>query len=186
MSAKIKLVSAGLLVAIMASSNTQAIASENLGGYAVIDPNTGVVYGVIVGDWDKATFEQVKAERTWDGYMGCPSPCELVLQTDADENGNVAGYHGTTTQVDADGSATQSNTGEVVYDRSSDTFDLGDWGTLKAGSKPTEVVLKTKCIDENYGITWRAKKRAIWDESETCISAKDVKKIKKAKKRGNK
>ena len=101
-------------------------AFEGLGGWAVIDPTTGIVYGVIVGDWNAETWEVVKNTRTVDGYMGCPAPCELRFQTRATADGNVAGWHGTQTNIDADGNATQTNDGSVRFDQSSGTFSINN------------------------------------------------------------
>jgi hypothetical protein len=101
-------------------------AFEGLGGWAVIDPTTGIVYGVIVGDWNAETWEEVKNTRTVDGYMGCPAPCELRFQTRATADGNVAGWHGTQTNVDADGNATQTNDGSVRFDQSTGNFQINN------------------------------------------------------------
>jgi hypothetical protein len=92
----------------------------------VIDPTTGIVYGVIVGDWNEETWEEVKNTRTVDGYMGCPAPCELRFQTRATEDGNVAGWHGTQTNIDADGNATQTNDGSVRFDESTGNFQINN------------------------------------------------------------
>jgi hypothetical protein len=101
-------------------------AFEGLGGWAVIDPTTGIVYGVIVGDWNAETWEEVKNTRTVDGFMGCPAPCELRFQTRATADGNVAGWHGTQTNVDADGNATQTNDGSVRFDESTGNFQINN------------------------------------------------------------
>ena len=101
-------------------------AFEGPGGWAVIDPTTGVVYGVIVGDWNAETWEEVKNTRTVDGFMGCPAPCELRFQTRATADGNVAGWHGTQTNVDADGNATQTNDGSVRFDESTGNFQINN------------------------------------------------------------
>jgi hypothetical protein len=101
-------------------------AFEGPGGWAVIDPTTGIVYGVIVGDWNEETWEEVKNTRTVDGYMGCPAPCELRFQTRATEDGNVAGWHGTQTNIDADGNATQTNDGSVRFDESTGNFQINN------------------------------------------------------------
>jgi hypothetical protein len=99
-------------------------AFEGLGGWAVIDPTTGIVYGVIVGDWNAETWEEVKNTRTVDGYMGCPAPCALRFQTRATADGNVAGWHGTQTNIDAGGNATQTNDGSVRFDQSTGNFQI--------------------------------------------------------------
>jgi hypothetical protein len=101
-------------------------AFEGLGGWAVIDPTTGIVYGVIVGDWNAETWEEVKNTRTVDGFMGCPAPCALRFQTRATADGNVAGWHGTQTNVDADGNATQTNDGSVRFDESTGNFQINN------------------------------------------------------------
>ena len=101
-------------------------AFEGVGGWAVIDPTTGIVYGVIVGDWNAETWEEVKNTRTVDGYMGCPAPCALRFQTRATADGNVAGWHGTQTNIDADGNATQTNDGSVRFDQTTGNFQINN------------------------------------------------------------
>jgi hypothetical protein len=117
-------------------------AFEGLGGWAVIDPTTGIVYGVIVGDWNAETWEEVKNTRTVDGYMGCPAPCELRFQTRATADGNVAGWHGTQTNVDADGNATQTNDGSVRFDEATGNFQINNQ-TGDSSSSQTLVPEKT-------------------------------------------
>jgi len=122
-------------------------AFEGPGGWAVIDPTTGIVYGVIVGDWNAETWEEVKNTRTVDGFMGCPAPCELRFQTRATADGNVAGWHGTQTNVDADGNATQTNDGSVRFDESTGNFQINNQ-TGDSSSSQTLVPEKTS-RDEN-------------------------------------
>jgi hypothetical protein len=117
-------------------------AFEGPGGWAVIDPTTGIVYGVIVGDWNAQTWEEVKNTRTVDGYMGCPAPCELRFQTRATADGNVAGWHGTQTHVDADGNATQTNDGSVRFDQATGNFQINN-RTGDSSSSQTLVPEKT-------------------------------------------
>jgi hypothetical protein len=117
-------------------------AFEGPGGWAVIDPTTGVVYGVIVGDWNAETWEEVKNTRTVDGFMGCPAPCELRFQTRATADGNVAGWHGTQTNVDADGNATQTNDGSVRFDEATGNFQINNQ-TGDSSSSQTLVPEKT-------------------------------------------
>ena len=99
-------------------------ASEGVGGWAVVDPETGNVHGVIVGTID--TFRSVEARGGMgQSYMGCHANCVLRFQTRATPDGNVAGYHGTQTHVDANGNATQSNDGSVRWNASTGTFNIG-------------------------------------------------------------
>lgn len=66
-----------------------AEASEGVGGWAVVDPETGKVHGVIVGTID--TYNARNGTIGHD-YMGCSSDCVLRFQTRATADGNVAGY----------------------------------------------------------------------------------------------
>lgn len=123
-------------------------AFEGPGGWAVVDEN-GNVYGVIVGDFNEATWEEVKNTRTVDGYMGCPAPCGLRFQTRATEDGNVAGWHGTQTSVDEDGNATQTNDGSVRYDESSGTFQISN--QAPDGTTTTQTLVPEKTSRDSQG-----------------------------------
>ncbi len=98
-----------------------AEAHEGVGGWAVVDPETGNVHGVIVGTIE--TFNS-RGGAIGHEYMGCHSNCVLRFQTRATADGNVAGWHGTQTHVDAQGQATQSNDGSVKWNPSTRTFSL--------------------------------------------------------------
>ena len=123
-------------------------AFEGVGGWAVIDPTTGIVYGVIVGDWNAETWEEVKNTRTVDGYMGCPAPCALRFQTRATADGNVAGWHGTQTNVDADGNATQTNDGSVRFDESTGNFQINN---QTGDSSSSQTLVPEKTSRDEYG-----------------------------------
>ena len=100
-------------------------AHEGVGGWAVVDPATGNVHGVIVGTIE--TFNSVQAKGGMGHeYMGCHANCVLRFQTRATADGNVAGWHGTQTHVDAQGQATQSNDGSVKWNPSTRTFSLNN------------------------------------------------------------
>ena len=114
-------------------------AFEGLGGWAVIDPRTGFVYGVIVGNWNEEVWQEVKNTRTIDGYMGCPGPCALRFQTRATADGNVAGWHGT--QFHADGS--YSNDGSVRFNEQTGTFEINSQSGSGATTQQTLVPSKT-------------------------------------------
>ena len=98
-------------------------AHEGVGGWAVVDPETGNVHGVIVGTIE--TFNS-RGGAIGHEYMGCHSNCVLRFQTRATADGNVAGWHGTQTHVDAQGQATQSNDGSVKWNPSTRTFSLNN------------------------------------------------------------
>ena len=81
-------------------------AYQGVGGWAVVNPGTNQVCGVIV-----ATIETFNA---WNGlmpdsYMGCPPNSLLRFQTRATADGNVAGWSGT----------------DVKFNSSDGTFDMG-------------------------------------------------------------
>ena len=98
-------------------------AHEGVGGWAVVDPETGNVHGVIVGTIE--TFNS-RGGAIGHEYMGCHSNCVLRFQTRATADGNVAGWHGTQTHVDAQGQATQSNDGSVKWNPATRTFSLNN------------------------------------------------------------
>lgn len=118
-------------------------AFEGLGGWAVIDPTTGIVYGVIVGNWNEEVWQEVKNTRTIDGYMGCPGPCALRFQTRATADGNVAGWHGGTYHIDENGNATVSNDGSVRFNEVTGTFEIKNQSGSGATTQQTLVPSKT-------------------------------------------
>ena len=118
-------------------------AFEGLGGWAVIDPTTGIVYGVIVGNWNEEVWQEVKNTRTIDGYMGCPGPCALRFQTRATADGNVAGWHGTQYHIDENGNATMSNDGSVRFNELTGTFDITNQSGSGVTTQQTLVPSKT-------------------------------------------
>ena len=66
-------------------------AQSAVGGFAVVNPETGVVHGVIVGSIQYFGGN----DRTMSHeFMGCPAGCLIVQQSTSDQNGNVAGIHG--------------------------------------------------------------------------------------------
>ena len=70
-----------------------AFAEEEVGGWAVVNPETNQVHGVIV-----CTESVCGSSGAWAGvlpgeYMGCTN-CKLEFQTKATDDGNVAGWHG--------------------------------------------------------------------------------------------
>jgi hypothetical protein len=79
--------------------------------------------------------------------MGCPAPCELRFQTRATADGNVAGWHGTQTNIDSDGNATQTNDGSVRFDESTGNFQINNQ-TGDSSTSQTLVPEKT-ARDEN-------------------------------------
>lgn len=118
-------------------------AFEGLGGWAVVDPRTGFVYGVIVGNWNEEVWQEVKNTRTVDGYMGCPGPCVLRFQTRATADGNVAGWHGTQYHVDENGNPSYSNDGSVRFNELTGTFEINNQSSSGVTTQQTLVPSKT-------------------------------------------
>ncbi len=113
-----------------------AEAMNGVGGWAVVDPITGNVHGVIV-----ATIETFRERNGVIGheYMGCASNCVLRFQTRATDDGNVAGWHGTQTNIDANGNASQTNDGSVKWNDSTKNFTIKNSSTDSSNSKITRT-----------------------------------------------
>ena len=129
-----------------------AEANEGVGGWAVVDPNTGAVHGVIV-----CTSDVCGPSGSWGGklpgeYMGCTN-CNLRFQTRATADGNVAGWHGTQTNIDANGNATQTNDGSVTWNEKERNFTISNKSTDAKGnsisSKSTLIPEKTALDGKN-------------------------------------
>jgi hypothetical protein len=106
-----------------------------VGGWAVIDPDTGNVHGVIVCDnafcGEGGTLNGVMPYE----FMGCKAGCILRHQTNATSDGNVAGWHGTTFNSDSNGNTTYSNDGSVKWDESDKTYSITSETNNLDGSK---------------------------------------------------
>ena len=113
-----------------------AEALNGVGGWAVVDPTTGNVHGVIVATID--TFRERNGVIGHE-YMGCASNCVLRFQTRATDDGNVAGWHGTQTNIDANGNASQTNDGSVKWNDSTKNFTIKNSSTDSANSKVTRT-----------------------------------------------
>lgn len=93
------------------------------GGWAVVDPVTNVVHGVVV-----CTADVCGPNGSWAGvlpgeYMGCTN-CSLRFQTRKTDDGNVAGWHGP----------------DVKFDNTDNTFNItenssNDNGTTQVKKK---------------------------------------------------
>jgi len=79
----------GILISTFLTSSAQAgETGEPVGGFAVVNPETGIVHGVITG-----SIEYFGGNNRTMGseYMGCPAGCLIIQQSTADQNGNVSG-----------------------------------------------------------------------------------------------
>jgi hypothetical protein len=97
---------------------------EAIGGFAVVNPETGIVHGVITG-----SIEYFGGNNRTMGseYMGCPAGCLIIQQSTADQNGNVAGVR------------TQQNGNEVVtYNQERNVFQV-----IESNTNQSEVVIES-------------------------------------------
>ena len=69
-------------------------ASEGVGGWAVVDPETGAVHGVVVCEINVCGPQGSWAGKMPIDYQGCGNNCVLRFQTRATADGNVAGWSG--------------------------------------------------------------------------------------------
>ena len=115
-----------------------AEAMNGVGGWAVVDPNTGVVHGVIV-----CTNDVCGPSGSWAGklpgeYMGCTN-CNLRFQTRATDDGNVAGYSGHSYDIDSSGNASIKNDGSVKWNEKEKNFTIKNSSTDSSKSKVTRT-----------------------------------------------
>ncbi len=130
-----------------------AEASEGVGGWAVVDPNTGVVHGVVV-----CTLDVCGPNGCWGGklpgeYQGCTN-CNLRFQTRATADGNVAGYSGHSYEIDNEkGTVTVKNDGSVKWNEKEKNFTISNKLTDAKGntisSKSTLIPEKTALDGKN-------------------------------------
>ena len=70
-----------------------------VGGFAIVNPTTGVVHGVTTGsiDYFGSNDKTIGSE-----FMGCPAGCLIIKQSTSNQNGNVSGIHGPTVTYNED------------------------------------------------------------------------------------
>lgn len=113
-----------------------AEASEGVGGWAVVDPVTNVVHGVVV-----CTIDVCGPNGSWNGvlpgeYQGCNN-CNLRFQTRATDDGNVAGYSGHS--YDSSGSINNDNS--VKWEPSDNSFSINNETNSSDGVTKTKKKL---------------------------------------------
>ena len=129
-----------LFIVLLASTVfiSNANASENVdpgpvGGFAVVNPETGVVHGVIVGSIEYFGGN----DRTMGHeYMGCPAGCLIVQQSTSDQNGNVAGIHGP----------------NVTYNDNRNVFQVAESNTTQSQTV-TESASNTSAIETEVSVS---------------------------------
>ena len=115
-----------------------AEAMNGVGGWAVVDPNTGIVHGVIV-----CTNDVCGPSGSWAGklpgeYMGCTN-CNLRFQTRATDDGNVAGFSGHSYEIDSTGNASIKNDGSVKWNEKEKNFTIKNSYSDSTKSKITRT-----------------------------------------------
>jgi hypothetical protein len=102
----LSIISIALTLPIVYTSSAQANETEEaIGGFAVVNPETGIVHGVITGsiEYFAGNNRTMSSE-----YMGCPAGCLIIQQSTSDQNGNVAGVHGPDVTYNQDRNVFQS------------------------------------------------------------------------------
>jgi hypothetical protein len=130
--------------------------AEDVGGWALLDENNNVL-GVHV------CAASVCGDPNSEFSKNYLQPGQhYALQTKADQQtGNVAGWNNATYTP-------ETNTFTIPV---ADPYN----GTIIGGSYIEEAVFpQLKAKDENYGITWKAREGATWDNTNTYIPIEDV------------
>lgn len=135
------------------SFSSPAFAEEEVGGWAVVNPETNQVENVIV-----CTESVCGSSGSWAGIMPsdttCPG-CLLVKQTNVMSDGNVAGWHGPNVTYNPE---TQDFNIRSEYETEEGTVERNDTLTpsetakdgidLSTGITKSDVKLKSKKVNE--------------------------------------
>jgi hypothetical protein len=113
--------------------------ADDAGGYAVVDPSTGKVHGVIVADNADPFNNGGTMPRD---YMGCPAGCKIVQQSTSDNTGNVVGIHGDNVQY-------RENTRTFIINNGS-TSNTDVVSTQTSGDLITETQIVTTTSESLY------------------------------------
>lgn len=108
-------------------------AQAAVGGFAVVNPETGVVHGVIVGS---VAYFGGNDRTMGHEFMGCPAGCLIVQQSTADQNGNVAGIHGP----------------NVTYNDNRNVFQVAQSNTIQSQTV-TESASNTSAIETEVSVS---------------------------------
>ena len=130
---KILNVLAIVLLPIISISTANA---EEKGGYAVVNPETGVVHGVIVATSSDPFNNGGKMPMD---YMGCPNGCLIVQQSTADQKGNVAGIR-------------SEENKKVVYVEERNIFQVTELNTTQSQTV-TESASNTSAIETEVSVS---------------------------------
>ena len=109
---------------------------EAVGGFAVVNPETGVVHGVIVG-----SIEYFGGNNKTMGseFMGCSAGCQIIQQSTSHQNGNVSGLQ-------------SSENREVVYIEERNVFRVSEFDTEQSQTV-TESASNTSAIETEVSVS---------------------------------
>ena len=123
-----------LMLPIIFISNANAgETGEAVGGFAVVNPETGVVHGVIVGSIE---YFGGNDKTMGHEFAGCPVGCLIVQQSTADQNGNVAGIHGP----------------DVIYNQDRNVFQSVQTNTIQTQTV-TESASNTSAVETDISVS---------------------------------
>lgn len=107
-----------------------------VGGFAVVNPETGVVQGVIAGsiEYFSNNNKTMGAE-----YMGCSTGCLIIQQSTATQDGNVVGIS-TNERI------------EVKYDGNRNVFQVAESNTTQSQTV-TESASNTSAIETEVSVS---------------------------------
>jgi hypothetical protein len=146
-----------LTIGFSSPAFAEEVVQEEVGGWAVVNPETNQVHGVIV-----CTESVCGSTGSWGGvlpgeYMGCTN-CSLKFQTKATDDGNVAGWHGENVTYKP-----EDETFEMTNNYSTDDGDVeqvmvvtpsqtaSDGKDLYTGVQ-TKTKLKTKAVNNQTAV----------------------------------
>jgi hypothetical protein len=107
-----------------------------VGGFAIVDPATGIVHGVIAG-----SIENFGGNNKTMGseYMGCSAGCLIVQQSTATQDGNVAGI------------STNEHI-QVTYNENRNVFQVAESNTTQSQTV-TESASNTSAIETEVSVS---------------------------------
>lgn len=108
-------------------------AQSAVGGFAVVNPETGVVHGVIVGS---VAYFGGNNRTMGSEYMGCPAGCLIVQQSTSNQSGNVAGIYGS----------------NVTYNDNRNVFQVAQSNTTQSQTV-TESASNTSAIETEVSVS---------------------------------
>ncbi len=111
-------------------------AQAAVGGFAVVNPETGMVHGVIAGSIEHFSGNNRTMEH---GYMGCPAGCLIIQQSTANQDNNAIGI------------SSQENK-DVIYIQERNIFQIHEHNSLQTQTI-TESVSNSSVIETDISVS---------------------------------